>query len=123
MSHPRAHYITAAEYQAMSSCNKRSKYGNVKTQVDGITFDSKREANRYCELKLMEREGSIKDLQLQVPYEIQVNGKKVCKYIADFVYVENDKQKIEDAKGKRTAVYQIKKKLMRAVHGIEIEEV
>lgn len=74
-------------------------------------------------LKLLRFTGDISDLRLQVPYEIIVNGQKICKYIADFVYTKNGNVVVEDVKGFPTAVYKLKKKLMKAVHGIEIQEV
>lgn len=107
------------------------KYGNVKTTVDGISFDSRHEAYRYAELKLMERTKLIHNLRLQVPYELipaqkDENGKTVeraVKYIADFVYEANGETVVEDAKGIKTDVYKIKKKLMLERYGIQIKEV
>lgn len=105
------------------------KYNNTKTMVDGIKFDSKREATRYSELKLLERAGMITDLVLQHEFELipkyEINGRKVrgIKYIADFQYTENGKTVIEDAKGMLTDVYKIKKKLFESKYGIEIREV
>lgn len=101
---------------------KRSKYGAKKTVVDGITFDSQAEATRYGVLKIVQASGLITDLRLQVPYQITVNGKKVCRYVADFVYSENGKEVVEDVKGMRTPVYNLKKKLMEAVFGVVIFE-
>ena len=100
-----------------------SKMRNVRTTVDGITFDSKREANRYAELRLELLAGEIAELELQMPFSLDVNGFHVCDYVADFVYVRNGLQVVEDAKGKPTDVYVIKRALMRAVHGIKIVEV
>lgn len=102
-----------------------AKYGNKKTVVDGITFASKKEANRYCLLKLMERGGLIKSIELQPPYRLEVNGVLVCKYVADFRYVDaqTGETVVEDAKGFKTREYNLKKKLVKAVHGIEIREV
>lgn len=98
------------------------KFRNVKTTVDGITFASKKEAKRYCDLKLMVKAGVFKDLTLQPEFPIEVNGVKICKYVADFSYYENGKRVIEDVKGFRTPAYRLKKKLMLAVHGINIFE-
>lgn len=106
----------------MDSMRGRSKYGNKKTVIDGITFDSMAEAARYGVLKTLERCGSVKNLRLQVPYDITINGKKVCKYVADFVYDEHGEQIVEDVKGMKTPVYTLKKKLMFAVFGIVILE-
>jgi len=100
----------------------RPKYRNVKTTVDGITFDSKRESVRYCELKLLAKARKITNLRLQVPYVMRVNGEKICKYVADFVYCEDGNEIVEDVKGMRTREYILKRKLMKAVYGIEIRE-
>ncbi len=106
------------------------KYHAKKTELDGITFDSKKEANRYAELKLLERSGAIHNLQRQVRYELipaqKKDGKTVeraCHYIADFVYEDNGKTVVEDVKGYRTKEYVLKRKLMLQVHGIEVREV
>ena len=108
----------------------RAKYGNRKICVDGITFDSRREAARWQELKLLERAGSITELERQVSYTQippQRVGKRVVEravtYIADFCYKENGETVVEDAKGMRTRDYIIKRKLMLYVHGIRIREV
>ena len=104
---------------------KRNKYGARKTTVDGITFDSKWEAQRWGELKAMELGGYVKDLERQVRYDIVVNGEKICRYIADFRYkmIDDDglaKEIVEDAKGFETADFKIKKKLMKAVYQIDL---
>lgn len=110
------------------------KYRNVKTVVDGITFDSKKEANRWCELKLLEKAGEISGLKLQPEFPITINGQKVCKYIADFEYVDSEldlspvalRTVIEDVKSpatRKNSTYRLKKKLVEAVYGIEITEV
>lgn len=107
-----------------------NKYRSKKTVVDGITFDSKKEANRYLELKMLEESGAIQDLQRQVKYVLipsqRINGKVVereCSYKADFVYKENGKTIVEDTKGFRTTDYRIKRKMMLYVHGIHIKEI
>lgn len=108
---------------------KVSKYKNRKTVVDGIEFDSKKEANRYQELLLLQKSGIITDLKRQVPYTLvpvfNLNKKRYRSmiYIADFVYKENGKEIVEDTKGYRTEVYKIKKKLMAYIYQIEIREV
>lgn len=124
----------------------RSKYGSRKVTVDGITFDSRKEAARYQELRLLERAGAISSLRLQVKYqliptqrefcnEIYKKGKKKgcfkpgkllekeCSYIADFTYIKGGKLIVEDTKGLKTEAYKIKRKLMLHVHGIQINEV
>jgi len=101
---------------------RRNKFGNVRTVVDGRTFDSKKEARRYLELKRLQAAGAITALRLQVRFPLRVNGVAVGKYVADFVYVRDGRRVVEDVKGVRTAVYKLKCKLMLAVHGIEILE-
>lgn len=125
---------------------RRSKYGNRKTVVDGMTFDSKKEANRFRELQLLERAGKITALQRQVKYvliptqrefsnEIYKKGahqghfkpgkvlEKECSYIADFAYIQDGAYVVEDTKGVRTEAYKIKRKLMLERYGIQIREV
>lgn len=121
-----------------------SKYGSEKTIVDGITFDSKKEARYYKHLKVLEAEGKISHLRLQVPYVIadpvwvdvkkQLKTKtktvKYCvwhglKYIADFVYIDNETgaERVVDVKGFKTSTYRHKKLLMKRIKGIDIIEV
>lgn len=92
-----------------------SKYRSVKTEVNGHIFDSAKEAGRYAELLLLQRGGQIGRLQRQVRYPLRVNGILVTTYVADFVYMEDGRFVIEDAKGYRTPVYRLKKKLMAAL--------
>lgn len=106
------------------------KYGNQPVIVDGIRFDSIREATRWQELKLLLRAGKIGDLKRQVPFELipnHVENGKITErrvvYIADFVYNENGDLIVEDAKGKRTKEYIIKRKLMLWRYEIKIREV
>ncbi len=92
---------------------------NKKTTIDGITFDSKAEAKRYQELKLMEQAGLIKDLVLQPKFELLKSFKRKgrlhrkIEYVADFTYFDNQRQTeiIEDVKGISTDVFNLKKKL------------
>ena len=103
------------------------KYRNSPTVLDGIRFDSKREAERYAELKLLERGGIIKDLKTQVRFELipkNKNGRAVY-YVCDFTYTENGVLVVEDVKSQptKTPVYRLKKRLMKEVHGIDIKEV
>ena len=104
---------------------RKNKYGAKKTFVDGVAFDSKAEARRYGELKLLLHGGLIADLELQPKFPIHVNGKKIGFYKADFQYreVTDDHITIEDVKGHKTPVYKLKKKLVEAIYGIEIVEV
>ena len=117
--------INQLPYNTRFKFKKSSKFGAKKTIVDGITFDSKWESERYGQLKAMERGGIVTDLELQVKYDIVINDIKICKYIADFVYKEESpdgkiKEIVEDAKGFETPEFKLKKKLMKAVHGIDI---
>lgn len=120
---------TCPEEQTCKGILKKSKYKNKKTIVNGIEFDSKKEARRYQELLLMQRTGIITDLKRQVPYTLvpafNLNKKRyrAMSYIADFVYKENGQEIVEDTKGFRTEVYKIKKKLMAYIYQIEIREV
>jgi hypothetical protein len=103
-----------------------SKYKAVRTIIDNIVFDSKREATRYQELKLLQLAGSIKGLELQPEFPLLVKtGKSVGKYRADFKYYDLARRVwvYEDSKGVRTAVYRLKKKIVEEVHGVTIEEV
>jgi hypothetical protein len=108
----------------------RTKFRNVKVTVDGITFDSKWEAARWSQLRLEEKAGTIRRLIRQRPFAITVNDFPVCTYVADFVYEREVpfasgaswQTIVEDAKGMRTEMYRLKKKLMRAVLGVEILE-
>ena len=117
--------INQLPYNTRFKFKKSSKFGAKKTMVDGITFDSKWESERYGQLKAMERGGIVTDLELQVKYDIVINDIKICKYIADFVYKEESpdgkiKEIVEDAKGFETPEFKLKKKLMKAVHNIDI---
>lgn len=108
------------------------KYGNKKVYIDGITFDSKKEANRYGELKILERAGLICGLRLQEEFTLipaqYIDGKcveRAVKYKADFYYYDCDKEQYvcEDTKGFRTKDYIIKRKLMLYIHNIRIVEI
>lgn len=109
---------------------KPHKYRAQPTVVDNIRFDSKKEATRYGELKLLEKAGEITALQLQPEYQIIINSKLICKYKADFEYVQigcDFSKVVEDVKGLRKgaawAMYRLKKKLVEAQYGITIQEV
>ena len=112
-----------------------TKYHNRKTVVDGITFDSQKEAARWCELNLLQKAGEIRELQRQVPFTLipnqkDENGKVIAravKYVADFSYrdAKTNKLVVEDVKSDatKTQVYKIKWKLMLYRNGIQIREV
>jgi hypothetical protein len=107
----------------------RSKYNAVRTEVDGIVFDSRREAQRWCELCLLSAAGEIQDLRRQVKFELvpkfEANGVKYrgVSYIADFTYLKNNQLVVEDVKGVKTTVYALKRQLMAWKQGITITEV
>ena len=107
--------------RSIAEWKKRSKYNATKRVIDGIRFDSIKEATRYEELKLLEKAGKIKDLKLQQPFILQEgfkdnrSGKRIrsIKYVADYVYedTESGEKFCEDCKGYRTDVYKIKRKM------------
>lgn len=99
-----------------------SKYGARRTLIDGELFDSQKEARRWQELKLNEQAGIISNLRRQVPFNLDVNRQRIARYVCDFAYIENGKEIYEDVKGVLTPVYRLKKKMMKALHGIEILE-
>lgn len=96
---------------------KTNKYRNKKITIDGHTFPSMKEANRYCELKILEKAGKISELELQPVFiicpAVKWNGKKLTarKYISDFMYTENGKKVVEDSKGFRNKTYLLKRSL------------
>ena len=108
---------------SLDSPKSTSKYRNNKTEAEGIIFDSKKEANRYLELRRLEKFHHISDLKIQVRFEIVINSMKVCAYVADFTYIEDGKLVVEDVKGFKDKIYRLKKKLMKACHGIDIREI
>lgn len=103
----------------------RNKYKNQKVYVDGIKFDSQREANRYKQLKSLEKNNFIKNLRRQVIYELvpKQAGERAVKYIADFVYTQDGETVVEDVKGFKTDAYIIKRKLMLYKYNIKIKEI
>ena len=105
-----------------------SKYNAKKTVVDGIQFDSAKEAKRYAKLRDMAEAGEIQGLCLQMPFELvpsfECDGVKYrgMKYVADFVYYRDGKVVVEDCKGFKTAEYKLKKKLMAYINHVNIKE-
>lgn len=103
---------------------KRMKYRNVKVEIDGIKFDSKKEANYYGKLKLLKQAGEIVLFEMQPKYDLLVNDVKCGFYKADFkVYWKSGLIQVVDVKGMKTPIYQLKKKLVKAIYGIIIHEV
>lgn len=107
---------TATPPFALPAERGASKYHAVKTVVDNITFASKAEARRYGELKLLEKAGYIRQLELQPVYEIKIDGKLVCKVIFDFRYWEGQVRTIEDVKGLDNPLSRLKRKLVEAMY-------
>ena len=108
---------------------KKSKYGSVKTTVDGITFDSKAEANRLCELRLMEKAGEITRLSRQEVFPIVINGNPVkmrnghiAKYTADFIYFKDGKRIVEEVKGYAVRDYPLRRAIVEAIYNFRILE-
>jgi dsDNA-binding SOS-regulon protein len=110
---------------------RRHKYGAQRTEVDGVKFSSKAEARRYQELRLLEKAGEVKELELQPKFPLHApqrgssQHEKVSTYIADFRYRRGPKGVlvIEDVKGMRTPLYRLKKKWMEVQYGLKITEV
>lgn len=101
---------------------KPHKYRAIATVVDGIWFPSKKEANRWIELQLLKRAGSIKFLRRQPRYDLLVGNTKIGVYVADFEYLDNYELVPEDCKGVKTDLYKWKKKHFEAQYGIKIRE-
>lgn len=101
--------------------------GAQPTEVDGHLFPSKREADRYAELRLEEHSGAVFDLRLQFRFPLDVQGTTIGHYVADFVYTRNSEKVpftvVEDVKGWRTEMYRWKKKHFEAQYGLTIQEV
>lgn len=100
-----------------------SKYKSVKSVYNGIVFDSKKEMNRYCELRLLEKAKVIKNLELQVPFILipKSNTERAVTYKADFTYIDfaysaAGTMTVEDVKGFKTKEYILKRKLFKYLH-------
>ena len=104
---------------------RKNKFNARRVSIDGFTFDSEMESRRYGQLKMLQLGKLISDLKVHPRFSLDVNGQHVGFYIADFSYVDagTNTTVTEDVKGNRTALYILKKKLMKACHGIEIREV
>ena len=121
-------------FESLKTPKKPRKYRNTKTVLDGITFDSKREAARYQELKVLAARGVIEDFRHQAPFVLapgvrfsdEKRAKPALRYVADFSYRLDGRLVVEDVKSAVTAgaaAYRIKRHLMLSVHGIEVKEV
>lgn len=112
--------LTILQYKPLTK--KKPKYHNKRVVIDGISFQSTKEGERYKVLKLEEKAGEIQNLKLQVSFPFVLNKVKIGTYRADFVYSFAGGVKVEDVKGMKTPLYRWKKKMMKAFYGIEILE-
>jgi len=121
---------TSTPNSLTSPSKKPSKYRAKKVELDGLVFDSKKEAARYAHLKILQRGGEISDLQIHPRYELKVKGQLICRYIADFSYIPKDakgphQRVVEDVKGMKKGgawdIFRIKAKLMKAIHGVDVQ--
>lgn len=123
--------ISIADAIKAASRARRSRFQvapKIQRTVDGITFDSKKEATRYGELKVLEKAGLISDLMLQKKFPVQIGGKHFCNYSADFVYYDREQGRtiVEDVKSTGTAkdaAYRLRVKAAELAHGIVVDEV
>lgn len=116
--------MSAKQYRDGGAKPKRSKYGNRKTVLDGITFDSKAEADYYAALKIREKAGEVSAVERQKPFLLLgPRGELIATYKADFVFIDHilGCQRVIDVKGFSTDVFKLKRKMMRALLGIEVE--
>ncbi|KQV31125.1 DUF1064 domain-containing protein [Rhizobium sp. Root1204] len=121
-------HLTREEGRQLLSQKKTkrgNKYNAKRVLHDGYCFDSIAERDHYIDLKVRERLGEISEIDRQHPYELWVNGLMVCIYKADFRYWDHrtKRRHVIDVKGVETDVFKLKRKLMRACYGIEIEVV
>lgn len=98
-----------------------NKYHNKKTVINGITFDSKKECNRFLELSILQKAGEISGLERQKKFEVvpKTKEERASYYVADFVYIKNGRAVIEDVKSaitKRNPVYILKRKLVKYLY-------
>src|SRR6185437_5596818 len=114
--------VRVTNAQLATAGKSRSKYRNQRTSCGMHEHDSRREAIRCGELQLLEKAHVISGLRTQQKIPLEVNGKLICNYVADWIYMRDGKLIVEDAKGMKTAVYRLKKKLVAAVTGLEIVE-
>ena len=103
------------------------KYRNIPVEIDGVKFASKAEAARFMELKMLKRAGEITGIiECHPRWDLIVNGHRIGRYTADFCYLgKNGERVVEDVKSTptKTTAYVLRKKLMKAIHGIEVQEV
>lgn len=116
--------LSIVEYRQIA--RKPRKYRNEPKTADGFRFDSRKEARRYRELRLLQQAGEISRLEVHPCFELKVYGTPVGKYTGDFAYAERGEYIVEDCKSpatRREAAYRLRRRLMKAIHGIEVREV
>lgn len=117
--------MTRAEYRAAVAKPRRgNKFGAKKTMFEGILFDSKREAEVYRDLKLLERSGRISGFERQRKFELIVNGEIVGIYRADFAFIDHDQDgrfRVVDVKGVVTREFKRVQKIIKAIYNIDVE--
>ncbi len=120
--------MSAADFREAVSASsgktkkRAGKFNNKKVTTDEGVFDSTTEYKRFLDLRLLERAGEISDLRRQVRYSLDIGGIHISAYIADFVYIQDGKEVVEDSKGFRTREYLQKRRLMKEILGITILE-
>jgi hypothetical protein len=117
--------LSADDPQVQKALGKKGhKYGAKPTMVNGIRYDSRREAARAGQLDADAFVGTILYLQRQPSFDLHVAGVKVCRYVPDFQYLDarNGEVIIEDCKGFRTPLYRLKRKMFEAEYGIQVRE-
>lgn len=129
VTHAEVAKVTKGKVGSFVAVHKQSKYRNTKTEVDGILFDSKREAGRYLELKALEAAGAIHFLRRQIRVPLVVAETLVAHWIADFEYIEGDVktgtliwEDVKSAYTRKLPVFRLKAKLVKAIYGREIRE-
>jgi hypothetical protein len=123
--------LTSEQYRAKTAPSKRSKYGNRKVTIDGITFDSVAEGKRWSELRQLENAGVISHLERQPRFNLKSGDRPVVYasgrqafYKADFAYFDGDKRVVEDVKGFSTPEYKLKRAIVEAMHpAVKIVEI
>lgn len=118
--------MTASEYRQASKPKKAPKYRNQPVVIDGIRFASKREGAYYAALKIREKAGEVSAVELQPRYPLTgPKGELIATYVADFAFWDNvaQRHRVVDVKGVETKEFRLKRKMMRALRGIEIEVV
>jgi hypothetical protein len=115
--------MSASQLKALQQ--RGNKYGAQRTTLDGHVFASKAEANYYAMLKVREKAGEVFEVQMQRPYALTINGYLICTYRADFAFYDavEKRNRVIDVKGVKTKEFIIKSKMMKAIHGIDVEVV